>query len=42
MIALYRGKSWVSWAIRKQTRGPYSHAAWLCSDGSVYESAEVQ
>ena len=38
MIALYRGKSRISRGIRWQTRGPYSHAAWLCSDGSVYES----
>jgi len=38
MIALYKGKSWLSKAIRWQTRGEYSHAAWLCPDGAVYEA----
>lgn len=38
MIALYRGKSIVSKLIRWQTRSEYSHAAWLCEDGSVYEA----
>lgn len=38
MIALYRGRSWISKAIRWQTRSVYSHAAWLLDDGSVIEA----
>lgn len=38
MIALYKGKSWLSRAIQWQTRSPYSHAAWLLKDGSVIEA----
>ena len=38
MIALYRGRSWVSKAIRWQTRSVYSHAAWVMGDGSVIEA----
>ncbi|MEI6034515.1 MAG: hypothetical protein WCS65_09575 [Verrucomicrobiae bacterium] len=38
MIALFRGTGAISAAIRWQARGDYSHAAWLCADGSVIES----
>jgi uncharacterized protein YycO len=38
MILLYKGKSLISKAIRWQTFGPYSHAAWWCDDKSVVES----
>jgi uncharacterized protein YycO len=38
MIALYRGSGLISTAIRWQTRGPYSHAAWMRRDGSVIEA----
>ena len=38
MIALYRGRSWISKAIRWQTRSVYSHAAWVMADGSVIEA----
>lgn len=38
MIALYRGKSMISKAIRWQTRSDYSHAAWVCPDFSVIEA----
>jgi uncharacterized protein YycO len=37
-IALYQGKSWISRAIRWQTRSQYSHAAFLLDDGSVIEA----
>lgn len=37
-IALYQGKSWISRAIRWQTRSKYSHAAFLLDDGSVIEA----
>lgn len=37
-IALYQGKSWISRAIRWQTRSRYSHAAFLLDDGSVIEA----
>ncbi|MCZ7593105.1 MAG: hypothetical protein M5U15_13650 [Kiritimatiellae bacterium] len=32
MIALYRGRSWVSRAIRWYTWGPYSHASYVAPD----------
>lgn len=38
MIALYRGKSLPSRLIRWRTWSPYSHAAYLAADGSVYEA----
>jgi|6_EtaG_2_1085325.scaffolds.fasta_scaffold00296_7 uncharacterized protein YycO len=38
MIALYRGISTISKIIRWRTRSVYSHAAWLCDDGSVIEA----
>lgn len=37
-IALYKGKSWISKAIRWQTRMDYSHAAFVLADGSVIEA----
>lgn len=38
MIALYRGTGLIGSAIRWQTRGDYSHAAWICEDGSCIEA----
>jgi uncharacterized protein YycO len=38
LIAQYRGTSFISRAIRLQTRSEYSHTAILLNDGSVYES----
>ena len=38
MILLYRGTSWISKLIKWQTFGPYSHAAWWCSDGTAIEA----
>lgn len=38
MIALYKGRSWISRIIRWRTWSPYSHAAWLCRDGTVIEA----
>lgn len=38
MIALYRGLSPLSRAIRWWNWSDYSHAAWLCSDGSCTEA----
>ena len=37
-IALYQGTSFISRLIRWQTRSPYSHAAWLSSNGDVIEA----
>jgi len=37
-IALYQGTSFISRAIRWQTRSKYSHAAFLLDDGSVIEA----
>lgn len=37
-IALYQGTSWISKAIRWQTRGQYSHAAIMFDDGSIIEA----
>jgi uncharacterized protein YycO len=37
-IALYQGTSFISRAIRWQTRSIYSHAAFLLDDGSVIEA----
>lgn len=37
-IALYRGKSIMSRLIRWFSWSPYSHAAWICRDGSVIEA----
>ena len=39
-IALYKGTSFVSRAIRLITRSPYSHAAFLLDDDSVIEAWE--
>jgi hypothetical protein len=38
MILLYKGKSLISKAIKWQTFGPYSHAAWWLRDGTVIEA----
>lgn len=38
MICLYHGTGLIGSAIRWQTRGPYSHAAWMCRDGSAIEA----
>lgn len=38
MIALYRGVSPASRVIEWVTRGPYSHAAWVCRNGRVIEA----
>jgi uncharacterized protein YycO len=38
MIALYRGVSLLSRAIRTFTRTDYSHAAWVCEDGTCFEA----
>ncbi len=38
MILLYKGKSWVSKAIRWRTWGDYSHAAWWLRNGTVIEA----
>lgn len=38
MIALYRGFSPVSGLIKLRTLSPYSHAAWVCADESVFEA----
>ncbi len=38
MIALYKGTSWMSRAIRWRTWSDYSHAAWVREDGSVIEA----
>jgi hypothetical protein len=38
MIALYKGKSFISRLIRWFTWSVYSHAAWVCRDGSVIEA----
>jgi uncharacterized protein YycO len=38
MIALYKGKSALSRAIRWRTWSEYSHAAWVLDDGSVIEA----
>jgi uncharacterized protein YycO len=38
MIALYRGISPLSRAIRVFTRTDYSHAAWICADGTCIEA----
>lgn len=38
MIALYKGTSALSRAIRWRTWSDYSHAAWVCEDGSVIEA----
>jgi uncharacterized protein YycO len=38
MIALYRGVSPLSWAIRSFTRTDYSHAAWILPNGTCIEA----
>jgi uncharacterized protein YycO len=38
MIALYKGRSLLSRLIRWRTWSEYSHAAWVCPDGSVIEA----
>ena len=38
MIALYKGITPASRAIEWFTRGPYSHVAWVCRDGTVIEA----
>ena len=40
-ILAYKGKSWISKAIRWQTRSPYSHIAVQLYDGSVIEAWHV-
>lgn len=40
-ILLYRGESWISKAIKWQTRSPYSHAAIQLDDGSVVEAWHI-
>lgn len=41
IILLHSGPGVVSWAIRAQTRGDYSHASvWFPNTGEVYESRE--
>ena len=37
-ILLFRGRGFISWAIRFQTRSPYSHAAVEISPGTIIES----
>jgi len=37
-VLLYKGTSWISKAIRLQTRSQYSHAAIQLDDGSVIEA----
>lgn len=37
-VLLFRGEGLLSWVIRMQTRGQYSHAALLTDDGRVIES----
>lgn len=38
MIGFFRGVSFVSRLIAAFHRGPYSHVAWICSDGSSIEA----
>lgn len=38
MIALYRGKSFLSRVIQFRTWSAYSHAAWVCEDGEVIQA----
>jgi len=38
MIALYKGKSIVSRLIRWRTWSEYSHAAWVCEDGTILDA----
>ncbi len=40
MIALFRGVSCVSWAVRWQTRSIYSHAALVTNHGTLIEAVE--
>lgn len=40
-IAQYRGRSFVSWLIKKQTRSIWSHSAAVLQDGSVIEAWHV-
>ena len=37
-ILLFRGKGFISWGIRTQTRSQYSHAAILMPDGRIVEA----
>jgi len=37
-LAQYKGTSWISKAIRWQTRSPYSHSALMFGVGTVYEA----
>lgn len=37
-VLAYQGKSWLSWAIRFQTRSKYSHIAIELNDGTVIEA----
>ena len=37
-VLLFHGRGFVSWAIRCQTRGKYSHAALELRDGSIIEA----
>ena len=38
MLALYKGRSWVSRLIRWFNWSNYSHAAWVCRDGTIIEA----
>ena len=38
MIALYKGTSFISRIIRWRTWSDYSHAVWVCRDGTVIEA----
>ena len=37
-VLLFHGRGFISWAIRCQTRGRYSHAALELQDGSIIEA----
>lgn len=37
-ILLFRGRGFISWLIRWQTRSEYSHAALMLPDGSIIEA----
>lgn len=38
LVALYRGKSLISRMIRWRSWSDYSHAAWVCADGTVLDA----
>jgi len=37
-VLLFHGKGFISWLIRVQTRGKYSHAAIMLPDGTIIEA----